>query len=146
MSEFNDYHYIYQHVDPVTKEIVYVGSGSGQRAWMMRNSGGLGPRYGHRSPEHYKWFRALEHSGYTLLDIVVILEKQLNKEEATKKERKLVLTIKPRYNRQKGPNSMVDPTRVKEAVQLRELGLSYSQIAAKLNIAPMTAWRNVNER
>lgn len=140
----DSYQYVYKHIDPRNDECVYVGRGSGQRAWMMRNSG-IGARYGHRSSEHYAWFRELEVLGYHLGQIVSILKHQLSPEEVKYWEKILIEDCRPRFNKMHNPDySFRDVELVARCKALRVEGLTYEQIGKQLGVATMTAYRNIN--
>lgn len=137
--------YVYTHKDPRTSNVVYVGYGSGQRAWMMLNSTYTGPRYGHRSKEHHSWYKQLEALGFTLEDIVKIQFKNLSKEKAKILESTLIKAHKPIFNIQQGLGSMTDPKLKEQASSLRKEGKSYSKIALIMKLkSTMSAWRYVN--
>lgn len=48
MTDGRSTYYVYYHVDPDTKDIVYVGHGYKSRAWIH----GTSSKYGVRSTEH----------------------------------------------------------------------------------------------
>jgi len=141
----NNY-YVYLHVDPRDDRIKYVGMGQGQRAWMMRNSGGA-TRYGHRNKEHYAWFKELEALGYTLDQIVVIEHKQLSKEEALKLEKEIVeesdggqlFNVNCKQKWKTNNKDLILKTK-----ELRDQGLSYKKIGIELGRDTMTCWRAAN--
>jgi hypothetical protein len=68
-------HYVYAHFHPVTKQVVYVGQGTGARAWVCdrtqwrRNSGETVGK------AHAAWIENLLTAGYTPADFVHIERK-----------------------------------------------------------------------
>jgi hypothetical protein len=137
-------YYVYLHIDPRDDRIKYVGMGQGSRAWMMRNSGGPSPRYGHRSPEHYAWFEELEALGYTLDQIVVVEQRRLSKKEALRLEKEFVKECDggQLFNK----NRTKDWTKQNQEIiskvkSLRNASVSFKKIAEQLGIGVMTAWR-----
>lgn len=68
-------YYVYLHTDPSTKEVVYVGKGTGGRAWDVTRARG-----GHR--EHQAWMQRLMVEGYIPSDWVTVLGKSLTQEQA----------------------------------------------------------------
>lgn len=85
-------YYVYQHVDPKTGEILYIGKGSYERAWLCRGN--------NRNPEYTKYLNEFLDNGYTLSDIVTILHKGLTNDEAENLESEIIQKIQPRFNRQ----------------------------------------------
>jgi len=82
-------HCVYKHVDPVTGETVYVGSGSFSRATSCRKGGGL-----QRTDDHAEWYKRHRRQGNieTYHDYVVIVHRNLpTREEAYLKEGKVAL-------------------------------------------------------
>jgi hypothetical protein len=53
IRKYKDIHYVYLHIDPTTSQVVYVGKGTGDRAWHTHN----------RSPRHKEWVRGLKVLG-----------------------------------------------------------------------------------
>lgn len=139
-------YYVYVHVDPRTSFPRYVGMGQGSRAWLMRNSKNTGPRYGHRSSEHYTWFQELESLGYTLADIVLIKHKQLTKEQALEIEQEMLSYCSKMYGKlfnEDRHNNWLEENKetIKMVKQLRKEGVSFTQITEQTTIPRMTAWR-----
>ncbi len=128
--------YIYFHRCPVTKELLYIGIGETDRAWLFKAN--------HRSTEHKKYLYNLRKEGYLPSDWVQIHSKFHSRAEARKLEKELILKLNPKFNIHRGLGSMANLSRQKEARKLREEGLSYKQIAAKMGIYPASVWRYVN--
>ena len=140
------YYYVYTHRDPFSNDIRYIGRGQGQRAWMMMNSGGDGPRYGHRSPSHFEWFKLLESHGHTLDEIVFIEEKCLTYDEAVKLEREMIRDhgYDGLFNKKAGLPLKMTEEQYEFAVALRSEGMSYENIAKELgDISTMAVWRTL---
>lgn len=76
-------YYVYYHIDSDTKEILYIGKGSGDRAWRFNKK--------ERNPlwQEYKLNNNLE---------VKIIASFLSELEAFAIEKSLIETIKPRLN------------------------------------------------
>lgn len=127
------HYYVYQHVNPITKEVVYIGCGKKDRAWVSQKN--------HRQPEHYERLLFYYDQGYTLSDIVVIVKQGLTKKEAHTMEQCLILESKPTLNRAKGLNSYVGLEELRQAKEMREKGMTFKQIANKMNTTTMTAYR-----
>jgi hypothetical protein len=62
--------YIYYHIDPVTNMPVYIGKGTGQRAYRLKNRGKI----------HQKWINDLKERGLT--PIIFVGNTFFNEEEA----------------------------------------------------------------
>lgn len=132
--------YVYFHVDPVTREILYIGHGTYDRAWIFKAST-------LRDKQHRTHLITLFNNGYSPFDWVKIKKRNLEKSEACKLEREMILKYNPKYNKLKGIGSIRKRGAiVLKAIQLRKMGLSYAEIKNKLNISSsMTAWRYINE-
>jgi hypothetical protein len=142
-ERLNEYiHYVYMHIDPRTKEIVYIGRGQGQRAWMMRSSDKDTPHYGHRRYDHFQWYKELESEGYYLDVIVVLLHRGQTRAQAIANEKNLIEIHKPRFNSNAKQNWL---NKHKEIIlkvkELRATNTPFSKIAKELDIGTMTAWR-----
>ena len=94
-----DLYYIYQHVDPDTGEVVYVGLGTGSRAWATGTSSGS-----HRGKVHSAWLSDLYHQGYTMGEIAKVTTTLLTKDQALSLENEIIKALKPRYNIQGNPD------------------------------------------
>mgnify|MGYP003989866889 CR=1 FL=1 len=141
----NSIYYVYIHKHPVSEDVAYVGMGSKGRAWVMHNSGGDNAAYGHRDQYHFGWFLSLESEGYTLYDIVEIVEKGLTKKEALTIERALIADLNPTFNKAQGLNILkMDKGKYGEALELREAGLSYANIGLEIGLSAMTVYRALN--
>lgn len=68
-------YYVYQHVHPVTGELVYIGKGTGGRAWDVTRCRGT-----HR--QHQEWMEAMMEEGYVPSDWVQIVNQALPEKEA----------------------------------------------------------------
>lgn len=128
-------HYVYSHSDPVSGDLLYIGVGSYGRAWESR-------RY-NRSEEHYRYLEYLISLGYTPADWVLILDKQLDKTTAHKKEYELIGKLKPRFNFEMGPRSAKKLTKDELILLQTKLnnGESRKAIARYFNIDPHTVQR-----
>lgn len=89
-------YYVYLHICPKTKEVVYVGKGCGGRAWDVSRNRAL-----HK--EHVNWLSSLQEEGYIASDWVTIIEKTLTEKAAFSKEKEYLHTKGTlRFNRQSG--------------------------------------------
>lgn len=87
--------YVYQHLDPETHEIVYVGHGTLGRAWdVSRNR--------NQHIDHQDWMYGLTSKGYIPSDWARILQANLTKEEARELEKEYLQSRTYRFNRQRG--------------------------------------------
>ncbi len=137
-------YYVYIHIDPQTREILYVGEGSGQRAWMCL--GGYSEvRYGHRSPQHARAIQELMKRGFLPCDWVHIIHRGLTKSEARRKEQEVIRKLSPRFNRPMGKKLLkINGAKLNKAVRLRASGLSYREVADQIDVATMTVYRVLN--
>lgn len=130
-------HYVYHHLDPETKEVVYVGHGCGARAWL-----------GHtpfRDELHAEYLGMLESTGYTPDEWVRIVYKNLPKTEACNLERRDIKILKPRYNKIQGSKLLkFTPDLYQTAVVMRAEGASYATIAKELGLSTMVIHRGLN--
>jgi hypothetical protein len=83
-------HYVYVHRDPRTGEVVYIGSGTGDRAWTIRG----------RGPEHQAWFAELRREGFQVGDAVTLLTGPLTEICSRDYEWFLTQRVRPRFDRQ----------------------------------------------
>lgn len=133
-------YYWYKHVDPDTKEVVYVGHGSGGRAWQCGSS--HSPL---RSKEHCKWADDLLARGVTPDEWVEVGDRGISKEEAREVEQMLIHELKPKFNKSiryaglKFTLELYD-----EAVRLRSEGLSYKKIGEALGLSTMVIHRGLS--
>lgn len=139
-------HYVYKHINPKTNELLYIGHGRGERAWRYSNNGDWS-RYGHRSPEHAAYLFQLQLEGYIATDWTVVLHKCLSKTQACEIEQQLIRDLKPELNKPVGKGLLkLTGDSLKEAIKLRNSGVSYELIAKTLDISTMTVWRTLNKK
>jgi hypothetical protein len=118
--------YLYCHEDPETKDILYIGVGQFDRAWCVR---------GHnRSKEHKQKLEELYEKGFTLENIVKIIEKKLTKEQALELETQFIEKHRPVFNKNKNKSHWdIQRKRAKEiceyAKALSQMGYGYVRIA-----------------
>jgi len=126
-------YYLYQHVDPDSGEIVYVGIGTGSRAWATGTSSGS-----HRGEEHSAWINELYKTGYTMGDISKIVITLLSKIEALSIEDEYIKKLKPRFNKLGNPdlflNKKFNEAEALEAYDLFLKGTPYYSIPKILNL------------
>lgn len=137
--------YVYLHTCLITGQVLYVGVGTGERAWEWRGN--------KRSKEHNELLRSWLQDGYIPSDWVSIVETNLTSKEATDLETKCIEQHKPIYNKLKNPNYISEQWKFSEvhgfAKLLREMGYSYSNIAYLVGgdgskTKTMSAWRMCN--
>ena len=119
-------HYIYNHVDPKSGDIVYVGLGQTDRAWNSHKTD--------RKQNHYLWLHEQINQGHTLDEIVRITHKNLTREEAEKIESQGIEQLTPKFNALKNPNHWSKGrTYTKQLAEfaktLHEMGYGYVRIA-----------------
>jgi len=127
-------YYVYKHIEPVTNEVLYIGSGSKDRAWHYRVSMS-------RNSEHTEYLNALTEDGYIPSDWVEIVAKCLSKKEAVKLEKELIIAYQPPFNIHKGEGSMIDKDMLEVAKVLKGKGIVGRKAAEELECSVMTAWR-----
>lgn len=92
----SDAFYVYLHIDPETREVVYVGKGIGGRAWDVTRARG-----GHRA--HQEWMQSLMSRGFIPTDWVFITARNLPEDMAFAVEKAyLHKNGVLRFNRQSG--------------------------------------------
>lgn len=137
--------YVYMHIDIQSGATLYVGVGTGERAWEWRDN--------KRSKEHNELLRNYLEQGYVPSDWVSIVESNLSSKQAIELETKLIQQYLPIYNKCKNPEYVSDSWKFSEAHEfaksLRKMGYSYSNIAFLLGgtatrTNTMSAWRMCN--
>lgn len=140
-------YYVYKHVDPETKELMYVGMGKGSRAYATKTVKVKQAAYGHRSPEHAFHLEALLKDGYLPHEWIEFVERSLTKRQALKIEKELVNKLKPFYNRKFGiKNLKFDLEGIRKMKELRDQGLSYKNIGKQMKCSTMVAYRILNNQ
>lgn len=141
IGEDNCHHYVYMHVDPETKEIVYYGHGRAGRAWACGSEKTV-----LRGEAHYLWQKSLMDNGYCPGDWVVILEKGMTKDDARAMEYELIEKSDTRFNMKMGQGNLkVTESLFQKMKDLRSSGLSYSQISSEIGVSSMTVYRAINK-
>ena len=139
-------YYVYQHADPETGEILYIGKGSYERAWLCRGN--------NRDPKYTKYLNTFLDNGYTLSDIVTVLHKGLKNTEAEKLESKLIKEIQPIFNKQQTskwsyPKKFSDEV-VSMVKALKQMGYGAQNTAWLMGgdktKNAMSIWRIVNDK
>ena len=95
-KKYKNKHYVYLHIDPRTCQVVYVGKGSGTRAWHISN----------RSEKHKNWFKEVISLGFD--PIIKVLHIFDNPELAFIREEMIISFLRRRhlklFNRAPGGN------------------------------------------
>ena len=139
-------HYVYAHIDPVTKELLYIGMGKGSRAYATKTSKIDTVRYSHRSPEHAEHLEELLKCGYLPHEWITFLHRGLDKKSALSIERELIAKDKPIYNRSQGIKLLkFEYEDVLKMKSLRDSGMYYRLIAEEMGCSTMVAHRIVND-
>lgn len=137
-------YYVYQHTDPDTEEIVYVGYGSRDRAWKFPP---LSPNHpsANRQPNHIAWMELKTAAGYVPSDWVKIVFRSTERNEARKHEAKMIKTLQPRYNLH-NCNRSARRTKgdVEEMTKLYESGLTLRQVGDKFDVSRNTVKRYID--
>ncbi len=118
--------YVYHHIDPETKEILYVGIGQYDRAWCVRGN--------NRNKQHEAYLKELFLKGFTLNDIVYVYANMLSKKEAMEIEAKQVDKYRPQFNKLLNKNHwsksrQKTPEMCLFGKTLKEMGYGYQRIA-----------------
>jgi hypothetical protein len=132
----NTLHYVYFHVSPLSGKVMYVGTGSHERAWVSRDC--------HRhNADHVKWMQELEEKGYTPDAWVVIKSSSFDRQKILELEREYIETLAPKFNYTNNWSWCMSLTedQVVLAKQLRSDGLSYKAIAKEIESSTMTVYR-----
>ena len=119
-------YYVYHHKDPRNNSVMYVGLGQYDRAWCIRQT--------QRSKKHHEWIKELFLLGYTPNDFVQIVHNQISKEEATKKEKEDIDSLKPAFNKllnskHWSKNRNFNYYFCEQLKALREMGYTFENIA-----------------
>ncbi len=133
--------YVYQHHDPITKEIVYVGIGTKNRAWIVDSKS--------RKKEHRNWMVEKFENGE---NIVAFVNTKMTKLEAHALERDLIEKHQPKFNRTgtkvySHKKCGISKEQALKCQELRKEGLSYKAISAIVwpeSKGYMQAWKSVN--
>jgi len=134
--------YTYSHFDPHTKEIVYIGYGSGGRAWNCGSNFSTD-----RGQPHYQWFDSWFEQGFTPDQMVEILNKGLTASEALEQETALIRKFRPIFNKTIRKTSLkANPEKYYKALNLREQGLSYNKIGKEIGLSTMTTYNCLNNK
>lgn len=145
--KFVSKYYVYLHVHPETKVVVYVGKGTAGRAWACGHSSGAKNGRGNRTKEHQGWIFDLLKKGYTPDDFVEIIAKNLTNREAVQFENEATeyyKSLSPLFNMMCYGHptlAALSPEQMREAQELRSQGLSYSLIAESIKGSTQTVWR-----
>ena len=128
MSKF----YVYMHRCPLTSEIVYVGKGTGGRAWDVTRSRGT-------FKEHQTWMLELIDQGYVPSDWVFIIHKGLDEREAFNREKEfLYANGHVRFNRYSGERQHQAKLSDQDAIDIYKLAWTtkepHSSIAARYGV------------
>lgn len=84
--KYKNSHYVYVHIDPRDRQVIYVGQGKGERAWIKYN----------RSKEHKNW--VIELKLLNLLPIIKIVHVFKDHKDALIRERMLISFFQKRGN------------------------------------------------
>ena len=138
-------YYVYQHIDPDTGELLYIGMGSYERAWLCRGS--------NRKKNHQERLNELFSLGYTMQDVVSIMASGLNKIDALNLEFTKIEKFKPKFNNLNNPNWKYPSKFADEVITmvkaLAKMGYGSQNTAFLMggdkNKNAMTIWRLKND-
>ena len=137
-------YYVYEHKDPVTKEVVYIGYGSRDRAWKFPPISKNYPS-ANRQPEHILWMEEKTKQGYIVSEWVNILYKAENRDEVRLRETKLIKEFSPRFNLVNcGRCARKTIQEVTEMQALRLQGVIYQEIGKLFGVDRRTAKRYID--
>ena len=139
-TQYQQMFYVYFHVDPETGDIVYVGSGTKERAWTTRESN-------RNNVDHHNWLLQKETEGYTPDDYVQIVFKARSKREVLDKESTFIEDLKPVFNKTLSKwwwCLALSEDQLAQAKELRDKGISYKNIAKEVGTSTMTIYRALN--
>lgn len=125
--------YVYDHIHPVTGEVVYIGKGCHGRAWDVTRCRGQ-----HKA--HQDWMKGLCAKGFTPADWVRILYQGLTEKQALDEEHYLINEGCPVFNRQSGEKQHQAKLTNQQAIEIYELTKSkkpiyHKDIAAKYGVS-----------
>lgn len=131
-------YYVYVYKDE-EDDIVYVGRGQRDRAWVAQATRG-------DTEERTQWKNEQLEKGRLPCDWVEIIGRGLSKLEAMQMEKDMIVSYEPYLNRDLNPAyTSVPRALIKEAVALRETGKSYNKIGEQMGFHTMTVYRWINE-
>jgi len=140
-------YYVYLHHDPDTKDLLYVGMGQGSRAYTTRHSTDNVTNYGHRSPEHAARMFDLMQRGYLPHEWTSFPHRNMTKSQALEKERELIKTLKPLYNRKHGVATLkFNLDDIKNILYMWDNNTPQKVIADKMNCSLMSINRIINNK
>lgn len=133
-------YYVYKHIDPRDRSLLYIGHGCRGRAWTHGSDKTV-----LRSQEHLAHLEDMTYEGYLPKDWVEIHKSGLSKSDACKEEQKLIRIFKSKYNKPQGKHLLkLTPEQYNLCVEMREGGMFYHQIADEVGVSPMTVYRALN--
>jgi len=129
-------YYVYYHVEPGRirgqKLPVYIGVGTKDRAWYMRN----------RDVDHLEWLMNFYSQGYLMDELVEIKHRRLSKKDAHKLELQLISELRPKFNKNYDyPLVKLTKKDIETAKELKKAKVSYVKIAEIFNVSAMTIHR-----
>ena len=133
--------YVYLHIDPRDKQVMYVGMGQRHRAWVC------GRASNSRHEDHGDWMDELISLGYTPDEWVHIVDQNLPRKKALKLEKMLIeqYGYDNLFNQDMRRPSKMTHDQIKASEDFRREGMSYSKIAEEIGLSAMTIWRNLNK-
>lgn len=135
-------YYVYKHVDPRTDELLYIGHGCRGRAWVHGSDKSV-----LRSQEHLAHLESMTQDGFVACEWVFVLNSGLTKSDACAIEQDLIRKMKPLYNKPQGKSALkITPEQYQLALEMREDGKFYHQIADEIGVSTMTVYRALNNQ
>jgi hypothetical protein len=143
--------YVYKHICPDTGEVVYVGIGTGNRAWTAgKGTGRTHNKNGLRTIEHADWMNGHFNNGVNPIEFVGC---NLSRKDARAIESREIDNHQPRFNKMGTDayrHSKAETTKDEalECRRLRSKGLSYLSINRIMwpgSTGAMRAHRAINQ-
>jgi hypothetical protein len=130
--DISNQYYVYKHIDPETKEILYIGMGYGPRAYTTNCSGIRGDR----SKEHSLKLHQLMNEGYLPHEWVEFPIRNATIEIARTLENKYIKEFNPVFNKKHGPKRLItDRNDIEKILTLRDEGISYLKIGKMYDVS-----------
>ena len=133
--------YLYFHISLETGDVVYVGTGSGGRAWASSKTH-------RRNAAHRNWLASMDEQGLTPDQYVSIEYKNFNRALVLKKEQECIAELSPVFNytgKWDWCLSLSDD-QITLSKLLREEGMGYKAIAKEVGSSAMTVFRLLNNK
>ncbi len=146
MKTTNNYkkvYYVYIHVDPATKEVLYVGKGTRHRAWVYQESKWT-KNEKYRSQPHLRRLCKLVRDGFLPGDWVKIVERSLTNRQALDREKEYIKKLSPTYNAKFGTGyTKLTLAKLKRGISLYKKGIQTAEIARRLGVTHTIIYNSI---